>query len=85
MYFYKSKLVQAAHARIMSDEVALKAIGNALRNLVLSEDYISEADCIRLGNFIEDYYKLPGDYFGDVLCSDLKILGAAILREASLP
>jgi len=82
---YRSSIVQAAHDRIMGDEAAKNTLAEALRRVMLTDSYISLVDSISLGNFIEDYYKLPGDYFGDVLCSDLKALGFAILGRQGGP
>jgi hypothetical protein len=52
-------------------------IKHALRNVILTENYISMTDSISLGNFIKQLY--PTIDINEMEIKDLKILGYRIL------
>ena len=77
---YESDLVEEMHKRLFSDPEATKVIGDALRQVMLSDE-ISLRNSASLGKFIMEYYDLPWNYFGDTHLIDLQVLGYAILAS----
>jgi hypothetical protein len=65
--------------RIKADEEARNKLVEALKRVIRNEDYISLTETISFGDFIEELYDLPDDYFGDVSPEDLRRLAWAIL------